>query len=68
MDDIDKIDAVTVQQLAAHNGLDLAVARAADLVLPLQAILKADAQIKCLALGTLPAVGLPWGEADAQPD
>lgn len=68
MDTIGPIDTATVRRLAARNGLDLTAERATDLVAPLQLLLAADEEIKRLALGTLPAVGLPWREADAQPD
>ena len=62
------LNAETVRHLAALNGFDLAMNRAADLVPALTEILAADARIIDLDLGVLPAVGLPWGEESDEPD
>lgn len=63
------IDAETVRQIAALNGLDLPLERAEALIPGLQAILAVDAQIAALDLGPLTAVGLPWGgEMDEEAD
>ncbi len=62
------LNAETVRHLAALNGFDLALDRAADLVPALAEILAADAHIVELDLGVLPAVGLPWGEDPDESD
>jgi hypothetical protein len=68
MHDHSSLNAETVRHLAALNGFDLALERAADLVPALAEIMAADARIVNLDLGVLPAVGLPWGEESDEPD
>jgi hypothetical protein len=65
MNEFEQIDAATVRALAARNGLDLSLERAADLVAPLQVLLVADQQIRAVVPATTAPVGWPWGDAHA---
>lgn len=65
--EIDKIDEQILAQLAELSGLDLPPDRAAALVAGLKEILKLDARLASLDLGTLTIVGVPWN-SEADPD
>ena len=60
-DKLGPIDAAAVQQMAACNGVQLDLDRAAALVPFVHGLLEADARLAALNLGTLPAAGPPWG-------
>lgn len=54
------VSAQAVQQLAALNGLELSLERAAALAPALAELLAVDDEIVLLDIARLPAVGLPW--------
>ncbi len=59
------LDAATIRRVAALAGLELTSEQAADHTAALQELLNVDAAIAALKLGSLPAVGLPWGDGHA---
>jgi hypothetical protein len=61
------VDAEAVRRLAAAGGLDLTPEQAAGHAPALAELLAVDAAIAALQLGTLPAVGLPWGAWSDEP-